>query len=233
MIVALPDLALDGRTGYATRALRSQILEGRLPQGSRRSEVRLAKELELSRGPIREALRGLEREGIVTFIPSHGTFVARAGRVQAIEAIELRERLEPFAFAQAATRRGHAIVAPLLGILAEMRARVQDGSTAGLSALHARYHGALYEQAGHGALARAWRDLEAVTILHMNATAPSLEQARALIAEHEQLAAVLVEADPETATPAIVGHLGRAKAALVAMAPGPPVSASGHAQRAA
>src|SRR3989304_5794114 len=61
-------------------SLRDAILTGRLPPGERLSEEALAKSLNVSRGPIREALDRLEREGLVITQPNRRPFLARLSR---------------------------------------------------------------------------------------------------------------------------------------------------------
>ena len=59
------------------RILREAILSGRLPQGGRLNELDLSRELGISRGPLREALRILEEDGLVESSPYRGARVVR------------------------------------------------------------------------------------------------------------------------------------------------------------
>jgi DNA-binding GntR family transcriptional regulator len=61
--------------GVVVPALREAIVEGVLPPGSRLSEVQIAKQLNVSRTPMREAFAHLEREGLVTVVARVGAFV--------------------------------------------------------------------------------------------------------------------------------------------------------------
>ena len=55
--------------------VKSKILKGEIKQGSKINENELAKELGISRGPVREALRQIEQEGLVTYLPNKGCSV--------------------------------------------------------------------------------------------------------------------------------------------------------------
>src|SRR5262249_21428672 len=66
-------------------ALRDQIVEGRLPPGSRLQDVQLAAELGVSRTPVREALIRLVKEGLVESDPNRGFFVAPFRRTEVLE----------------------------------------------------------------------------------------------------------------------------------------------------
>ncbi len=65
-----------------------RILDGKMPPGARVGEQELADEFAVSRGPIRDALRILEREGLITLLPRRGAIVTE------LSASELRELLE-------------------------------------------------------------------------------------------------------------------------------------------
>lgn len=82
------------------RHLREQIYEGLLNPGSAIRQEAVAKELGVSRIPVREALRKLEAEGLVTIRPHSGARVAVLDFEECIEIYKIRERLEPLAFSE-------------------------------------------------------------------------------------------------------------------------------------
>ncbi len=88
----------------AYRFIQDRIVSGQLAAGSLVSEQSLAREIGISRTPVREALRQLELEGLVEQVPRFGTIVRRADRREIVECYELREALESYAVAQAAQR---------------------------------------------------------------------------------------------------------------------------------
>src|SRR5260370_39420143 len=65
-------------------ALRAEIISGRLEPGERVLEIDLARQFGVSRQPVREAIRTLEREGLLTSLPNRCTFVTRASLEDAI-----------------------------------------------------------------------------------------------------------------------------------------------------
>jgi DNA-binding GntR family transcriptional regulator len=77
--------------------IRFRILNGELSAETPLSEYQLAEELELSRTPVREAVKRLEREGLVQSIPNRGTFVAELTARDISEIYQVREQLEGFA----------------------------------------------------------------------------------------------------------------------------------------
>src|SRR5262249_46233884 len=88
----------------ATYRLREAILDGRLPAGERIVERDGPEAFGLSRGPIRDALRRLETEGLVELLPRRGARVATLSHADAEEAIALRAAVEPVAVAFSLTR---------------------------------------------------------------------------------------------------------------------------------
>src|SRR5207247_6190152 len=84
--------------------LRAAILDGRLPIGLPLRERQIAHDLDLSRAPVREALRALEKEGLVTTVPHRGTYVATYTDRDVEEIYSLRPNLESLAFARAVSR---------------------------------------------------------------------------------------------------------------------------------
>lgn len=84
--------------------VREAILDGHLPPGTPIRQEALAQHLGTSRIPVREALRQLESEGMLTLVPHSGARVARLDLSEAIEVYRIREALEPIAIAESAER---------------------------------------------------------------------------------------------------------------------------------
>lgn len=81
-----------------------KIADGHLPAGSQVSELSLAREIGISRTPVREAIRRLALEGLVEQVPRYGTIVREPDRQEMAELYEVREALESYAAATAARR---------------------------------------------------------------------------------------------------------------------------------
>jgi DNA-binding GntR family transcriptional regulator len=110
--------------GVVVPALREAIVEGVLAPGSRLSEVQLAKQLNVSRTPMREAFAQLEREGLVTVVARVGAFVRSVTLRDVAEIYTVRTALECLAVqlsAQNITALGRA---QLEDVIEEMRAGV-------------------------------------------------------------------------------------------------------------
>jgi DNA-binding GntR family transcriptional regulator len=87
----------ESASQYALRTIRDAIMRGDLPPDSRIHQADVAASLGISRIPVREALRKLEAEGLVVFIPNSGARVARVEQNEVVEIYMIREALEPMA----------------------------------------------------------------------------------------------------------------------------------------
>ena len=84
--------------------LKMQILTGTIVPGTRMMEVELADEMGVSRTPVREAIRKLEKEGLVTIEPRRGAYASSISVKDMVDTLEVREDLEGLAAAMAAER---------------------------------------------------------------------------------------------------------------------------------
>src|SRR5579884_2395332 len=80
-----------------TQELRKRVLRGEYAPGQRLSEVQLSRELGVSRPPLREAMRLLQQEGLLSLQPRRGTFVAPLTAEDVREIYSLRAALEALA----------------------------------------------------------------------------------------------------------------------------------------
>lgn len=211
----IPDRrSADSLGVQATTLLRDEILAGRFAPGTRLNELRLANELALSRGPIREALCGLEREGLVISLQNRGSFVARVTPDYMSEIIDLRTVLEPEAARKAFIRRGHALAGPLLEVVREMRQAADQGTLGITAELHARFHGVIYREAPGQLWGELWDRLEVPMRIHLQGQDWTREVVQRHVDRHEQLAETLIAGDDRATTAAVLDHLAEARAQL-------------------
>ncbi|HEV7372200.1 GntR family transcriptional regulator [Arenibaculum sp.] len=127
--------------------LEALILGGRLPPGERLNEVALARELGVSRGPIREAARLLSNHGLVEFIANKGAFVRQIDRGEMLEIYDLRAVLTGHACELAAMRATPAETQALSDLLERMDAATATNDAAGYYGLNLDFHALLMETA--------------------------------------------------------------------------------------
>ena len=106
--------------------LQEQLWSGGLTAGEKISEARLAAGLGMSRTPVREAIRRMESEGVVTQVASSGTYVTAPERREIVEAYEVRMAIEGFAVRKATRRMKPAQVIELQKLCDQMREAIRD-----------------------------------------------------------------------------------------------------------
>jgi DNA-binding GntR family transcriptional regulator len=104
--------------------LREAIVSGAIPAKTRLMEPELARQLSVSRTPLREAIRQLEAEGFLTTIPRVGTFVSELTAQDLDDIYTIRAVLEGLAARQAAENPDRVKEAPLHAILNELSSRI-------------------------------------------------------------------------------------------------------------
>ncbi|MBL0393391.1 GntR family transcriptional regulator [Ramlibacter monticola] len=180
--------------------LRERILSGTIAGGERLVEARLSEELGVSRMPVREALRQLASEGIVTIEPRRGATVTQFTEEQVRELVEVRATLEGLNARLAARRHDPAKIAELQAILSEGVRLSEGGDPMVLIRLNERFHDALANIASNSILRdimRSLRDRTALLFAPLNrnhGTRIWEEHAailRAVIAGDSELAALL------------------------------------------
>ncbi len=126
-----------------TDALRQAILSGRFKPGERLTEVGLAKAFDVSRNPVREALRVLAVEGIIEINPRKGARVTLLSMEEIQEIIELRAELEGMSAKYAARRCNDAVRANLQELLDEGNLAAATGDEEVLRDLNHKFHNQL------------------------------------------------------------------------------------------
>ncbi|MEU8251390.1 GntR family transcriptional regulator [Nonomuraea sp. NPDC048916] len=143
----------------AITEIRKLILSGQLKPGERLIEERLTEILGISRPPVREALRVLQRDGIVQSQPRHGFIVVPITAKDVREIYSLRMALERLAVDLGVPVRDPARLAPLRTALDEMRAAAELNDDEGILFANSAFHRALIALPGHSRLERAYDSL--------------------------------------------------------------------------
>ena len=152
-------------TELVVAALRERILGGSVPPGERLVEGRLSEELGVSRMPVREALRKLAAEGLVTIEPRRGATVTSFSGEQVRELVEVRATLEGLNAKLAAKRHDPAQIAQLERILEEGARLAESGDIAATTLMNQRFHDALGNIAANSVLQDIMRSLRDRTAL--------------------------------------------------------------------
>jgi DNA-binding GntR family transcriptional regulator len=156
----LRPLAQESLRTRIVNAVRDAIVRGEFKPGQKVPEHELAQQLEVSRTPIREALRILEYQGLVETRPKRGTFIAGTRHEDAHDGLAVRTTLEEMAIRQGIERHTEAawegLCDELDGVLDAMRDAVSRMDPVAMTQLDINWHAALVEAAGNRYLSHAW-----------------------------------------------------------------------------
>lgn len=132
---------------YVATVLREQILSGQHGFGARLEQRRIAEDLGVSVIPVREGLRQLEAEGLVTLRARHGAFVAMYSHDELRELSEVRQVLDPLATRHGVERMTDATLERLAALVEETRGYTERGDIRALSRVDRVFHLTIYAEA--------------------------------------------------------------------------------------
>lgn len=135
-------------TGMTLDALRERILRGRYSEGEPLRQDAIAEELGVSRIPVREALRQLEAEGLVTFSPHRGAVVSTLSLQEITEMFELRAEIESDLVRRAIPHMVAENHARAKEILDAYAVALRAGEVSTWGALNWQFHSTLYAPSG-------------------------------------------------------------------------------------
>lgn len=189
--------------------LRTAIVHGHFGPGERLREEALAKTLGVSRGPVREALSQLEREGLVVIQRNRGTFVARLTREDVEEIYILRTVLERLATQRAVAHITPSQIDAMQRVVDTMRAATERGMTEQEAAeLDLQFHELLYEASHHKRLYDSWVNLRRqIHILLLSRNVADADYRVVTVSSHQIILDALRDRDEERAVALIEDHL--------------------------
>lgn len=182
------------------------ILSGRLAPGARIVETRIAQQLGVSQGPVREALRDLELLGFVVSSPFRGTQVRQISTDDLLEIYPIRAALEGVAARAAALRMDENTFAQLEEMLSAMRTAAAQDDVHAQATADAGFHYIIIKASGNRMLEHAWQSmrLSITTCVTYAMTHRSLHE---ITERHVPLLDALRSRDPSRAEAEIRRHI--------------------------
>jgi DNA-binding GntR family transcriptional regulator len=215
---------LDARQAPLTRnasavaadLIRDAIADGRLEPGRRLKEEELARELGISRTPVREALLVLQTEGVLESAPNRGATVRAYEADDLDDLYQLRAVLEGFAARRAATRISAQDVTKLRESCERFVALRADADVAELVRENMLFHDVILEAASSERLTQMVRKVVQLPLVYRSYYWYSPEQK--LISEHyhRQLTSAMAGRDAERAGIVMKEHVLEARDFLIA-----------------
>ncbi|MFQ3789030.1 GntR family transcriptional regulator [Halomonas sp. A29] len=196
--------------------IKQRILNGRYPAGSYVREATIGQELELSRTPIREALRRLVSDGWVEAIPHHGARVVAWTQRDVEEVFELRVLLEPQVVRRAASRITPERLATLEALAERMDSlaeRDDEVTIEEIAMLNNQYHAELVAAADSPRLQRLLETIVQIPVSRRSFHHYTAEELHGSMQHHRELIRALAAGDGEWAASVMRAHILAARAA--------------------
>jgi len=198
--------------------LRQGILDGVYAPGARLGEADLAVSLGVSRTPVREALRRLGSEGLLSTLPNKGARVRTWTTSELSNISDLRAILEGHAAAQAATRVTDADIAAMDDLATRMEAATADGTPADIdliTELNREFHSAVIAASGNALLPELMHSLLHVPVISRTYRRYSPARMQQSMRQHRELVDALRAGDPAWAEAVMRVHVLSARPALL------------------
>lgn len=187
--------------------LRQAILTGELKPGERLMEIHLANKLGVSRTPIREAIRKLELEGLVTMIPRRGAEVAQITGKSLQDVLEVRRSLDALCAELACERISDAEIAALEAACKEFEEATYTRDARVIAAADVALHDIIIKATNNNRLVQLVNNLAEQMYRYRFEYIKDYSMHGRLVEEHRVIFEAIREKDKVTAAAAAVTHI--------------------------
>ena len=202
-----PLIKATPRGQQVIESLRSAIVAGRYEPGERLIETSLSEELGTSRGPVREALRQLESEGLVMSFPYRGAVVVGVSDEEVQEVlIPIRLTLERYSFVHAAERMTDGDFAELGKQIWVMEQAAKAGDLEKIVEADLRFHDVVVSSSGQPHTVQIWRTIFPRIRGYFLRYGRS-QSLVAMVSEHKELLEALQTRDPDVMMRQLERHI--------------------------
>ncbi len=202
----------DSLVSHVLEQIINAIVNGQLRAEDKLVEERLAEQLGVSRGPVREAIRQLESLGLVTKRPYKGAFVSDLDENEVIELQAVRLVLEGMAVRLLTENATPEKLAELEEIIEKMRGVAKRGDRRQILVHDADFHDALVRLSGNGVLADTWEPLSIkmrrFLLLKRRHTHRNIQD---IVSTHKKILDAIRSGDPDQAEEVLHDHLRSVK----------------------
>jgi DNA-binding GntR family transcriptional regulator len=203
---SFPPRALLADRAYVE--LRDRIVTLRIPPGAPIDEDQLGQELEMGRTPVREAIKRLALENLVTVFPRRGTFASEINITDLAHISDVRSQLESHAAYRAAERITEAQRAKLSELLAQLAASQGSDDLEALMALDAKVHRFIYRCAGNPFLEETLGRYFNLSLRIWHLVIDRLPHLFARVHEHDALLRAISAGQSSRAREILAEHIG-------------------------
>jgi DNA-binding GntR family transcriptional regulator len=187
--------------------LRTAIGLGQIPPGALLGVAELAKELGVSRGPLREAMQRLTQEGLLISIRNRGLFVITMTDEEVRDMYVARTAVERAASELILQKGAKDVAARLLSVVKAMKKAADKGDLDAMSEADMEYHATLVAAAGSTRLTRMHNTLLTETRMCLTALEKKYPDPHTRVAEHHAIAEALAAGNDELVGKLLISHM--------------------------
>lgn len=207
----------DSLRNYVESYLREAITSGRFKPGERLVEREICELLEVSRPPVREALRKLEAEKLITTLPRRGPVVASMSPKEASDLYAIRALMESFAVGEFARLASDAQIAQLGETVKALHANAKANDRKGLLAAKAQFYEVILSNCGNDLVKEMLLGLLTRINLLRSASFSSPDRLPKSLAEIDEMYSLIKARDAVKAGKAARLHVSNAQKAAMLM----------------
>jgi len=196
--------------------LKTLILEGKITPGTRLMEIDLAESLGVSRTPVREAIRQLEKEGLVIIEPRKGAYVSPISTSDIIEILEVRQNIEGLAARFAACRMSGDELEALRKASSDYDTAVDEGNTADMIKYDTKFHRLIADSSHNKILVHMVEQLQEFVLRFRYVYYDDFKRAGNVPKEHADILEAIASGDGEAARAAADFHIEKLKELIIA-----------------
>ncbi|MBQ8563098.1 MAG: GntR family transcriptional regulator [Firmicutes bacterium] len=191
--------------------LKRQILVGEIAPGTRMMEVELADVMGVSRTPVREAIRKLEKEGLVTIEPRKGAYASNISIKDMVDVLEVRQGLEGMAAAIASGRITQQQKEELLSIVDKYKAAVEAANIEEIIKYDEAFHSQIISISGNKTLMQVFSIVQELALRFRYIYYDDFNRYESMPREHQLIEEAIMSGNADKARVAAGDHVSKLK----------------------
>lgn len=195
--------------------LKMQILTGKITPGTRMMEVELAESMGVSRTPVREAIRKLEKENLVTIEPRKGVYASQISVKDMVDILEVRQDMEGLAAYLASSRMTPEQMKALEKTSAAYNKAVKEGNMAEMIEYDTAFHNLIVESCNNNILRMMINQLQELVLRFRYVYYDNFKRAEKMPDEHQIIMEAIREGRADEAREAADVHIERLKEMVI------------------
>ena len=191
--------------------LKRQILVGEIAPGTRMMEVELAEDMGVSRTPVREAIRKLEKEGLVTIEPRRGAYASDISIKDMVDVLEVRQMLEGMAASMAAQKVTEEEKLDFVEANSAYKNAVKKGNIEEIIRYDELFHQLIVSYSGNKTLNQLLSQVQELALRFIYIYYDDFSRYENMPVEHEEIEEAIISGDTQKAKVVAEEHVERLK----------------------